>query len=576
MTLTEQIKDKLGVVDFIGSYVQLKPAGKNLKGICPFHKEKTPSFMVSPDRQMWHCFGSCSEGGDIIKFLMKYENIDFSEALIVLAEKAGIEIKRFSPMEQKQFGILYDINQNAKEFFKKALLGSKEANEYLNSRGLKKEMIEEFELGFSPVNPDELTLCLVNLGYDVKDIERAGLNFKSDRGGYFDRFRGRIMFPIDNHFGKTVGFSGRILPKYDNGEMGKYINSPETLIYNKSKILYGLSRSKNFIREENQAVLVEGQMDFLMLWQDDIKNIVATSGTALTGEHLKALRKQADKAVFCFDNDDAGIKAAERSIELANQADFGVKILVLDDYKDPAEVVEKAPGTFRKLVENSKPIFEFYFDQYLPKENAPVDFSEIKKNIRVVLSKIKNISSPVEQFHWIKELADRAKTDEKFLTQEMEKMKTATFGKKEILQQNETFSKKNRLELIADRIVSMAIADPILLKQLRECLDYLPESHRSICKNLIDPSMARDPETAKILDALSLRSGFELEFFENDQVKMNKEFENLLSHLKSEHHKKEREKLRVMINEAEKSGDEEKLTDLLKKFDEISKIIQNV
>ena len=575
MTLTEQIKDKLDVADFIGSYVQLKPAGKNLKGSCPFHKEKTPSFMVSPDRQMWHCFGSCGEGGDIIKFLMKYENIDFSEALKILAEKAGIEIRKVSPMEQKQFGILYDINQTAKEFFKKSLLGSEEASEYLNSRGLKKEIIEEFELGFAPVNPDELTLYLVNLGYDVRDIERAGLNFKSDRGGYFDRFRGRIMFPIDNHFGKTVGFSGRILPKYDNGEMGKYVNSPETLIYNKSKILYGLSKSKNFIREEGRVVLVEGQMDFLMLWQDKVMNIVATSGTALTPDHLKALRKQTDRAIFCFDNDEAGIKAAERSIELANQLDFGVNILVLKDYKDPAEAVEKSPGTFKHLIENSKPVFEFYFDQYLPKVDASADFAEIKKNIRVVLSKIKNISSPVEQFHWIKNLASRVKTDEKFLTEEMEKMKTSATGKKEI-EQTETFARKDRLELIADRIVSMAIAEPALMDKIKESRDYLPQNHRVICENLTDKKSLSDPELAKTLDVLSLRSGFELEFFENDPVKINAEFENLLSHLKLEHYKKEREKLRLMIREAEKAGDGEKLNVLLKKFDGLSKIIQNV
>ena len=575
MTLTEQIKDKLDVADFIGVYVQLKPAGKNLKGLCPFHKERTPSFMVSPDRQMWHCFGSCSEGGDIIKFLMKYENIDFSEALKILAEKAGIEIRRVSPMEQKQFGILYDINQTAKEFFKKSLLGSKEAGEYLNSRGLKKETIEEFELGFAPVNSDELTLYFVNLGYDVRDIERAGLNYKSDRGGYFDRFRGRIMFPIDNHFGKTVGFSGRILPKYDNGEMGKYVNSPETLIYNKSKILYGLSKSKNFIREENQAVLVEGQMDFLMLWQDKVMNIVATSGTALTPDHLKSLRKQTDRAVFCFDNDEAGIKAAERSIELASQLDFGVNILVLKDYKDPAETVEKSPGTFKRLIENSKPVFEFYFDQYLPKISVSADFAEIKKNIRVVLSKIKNISSPVEQFHWIKELASRARTDENFLVAEMEKIKTAAIARKET-GQTETLARKDRSELIADRIVSMAIAEPALMDKLEESRDYLPQSHYAICENLIDKKSLSDPELTKILDALSLRSGFELEFFENDHAKISAEFESLLSHLKLEHCKKEREKLRLMISEAEKSGESEKLNILLKKFDELSKTIQNV
>jgi len=575
MTLTEQIKDKLDIVDFIGSYVQLKSAGKNLKGICPFHKEKTPSFMVSGDRQMWHCFGSCSEGGDIIKFLMKYENIEFSEALKVLAEKAGIEIRKVSPMEQKQFGILYDINEAAKNFFKSTLLNSREAQDYLNSRKLNKETIDEFGVGFAPTNSDELTLYLINLGYEIKDIERAGLNFKSDRGGYFDRFRGRIMFPIDNHFGKTVGFSGRILPKYDNGDMGKYVNSPETLIYNKSKILYGLSKSKNSIREESRAVLVEGQMDFLMLWQDGVKNIVATSGTALTGEHLRTLRKQTDKLIFCFDNDEAGIKAAERSIELANQTDFSVNILVLKDYKDPAEAVEKNPGLFKSLTQSAKPVFEFYFERYLPLLNDG-DFSEIKKNIRFVLSKIKNISSPIEKSHWLKELANRTKMDEKALMEEMEKL-TGLFSKKTVeMVQNETFSQKDRLELIADRVISIAMAQEPMFIKISDYADYLPKEHCLIYQQLKDKVQAEDPGTVKMLDSLSLRSGFELELFENDLDKLSKEFESLLLNLKAEYLKKERENLMLMISEAEKAGDGEKLGNLLKKFDELSKIIQNV
>jgi len=574
MTLTEQIKDKLDIVDFIGSYVQLKPAGKNLKGLCPFHKEKTPSFMVSPDRQMWHCFGSCGEGGDIIKFLMKYENIEFSEALKVLAEKAGIEIRKVSPMEQKQFGILYDINEAAKQFFRSALLENREAQDYLSARKLNKETIDEFGVGFAPINTDELTLHLINLGYEIRDIERAGLNFKSDRGGYFDRFRGRIMFPIENHFGKTVGFSGRILPKYDNGEMGKYVNSPETLIYNKSKILYGLSRSKNFIREENRAILVEGQMDFLMLWQDGVKNIVATSGTALTGDHLKSLRKKADKLIFCFDNDEAGAKAAERSIELANQLDFNVNILVLKDYKDPAEIVEKNPGSFKNLVQSAKPVFEFYFEKYLPLVNKG-DFSEIKKNIRFVLSKIKDISSPVEKSYWLKELANRTKIDEKVLIEEMEKLPALISKKIAGMVQNETSSQKDRLELIADRVISIAMAQESLFMKISDYVDYLPKKHRLIYEHLRNKIQIDDSETAEMLNSLSLRSGFELELFENNLDKLSAGFENLLLNLKTEYLKKEREKLALMISEAEKTGDGEKLENLLKKFDELSKMIQN-
>ena len=327
-TPIQGIKDRLDIVDFIRSYVTLLPAGKNFKAPCPFHKEKTPSFIVSPERQTWHCFGACSEGGDVFKFLMKYENLEFYEALKVLAEKAGVELKQISPAEQRQFGILYDINNAAKDFFRKELWKSRESLDYFKKRGLQKETVEEFELGLAPDKFDALTVYLTKADYNVVDIERAGLNFKNDRGSYIDRFRGRLMFPIHNHFGKVVGFSGRIFPQLETEKMdvGKYVNSPETTIFNKSRILYGFHKTKNHIKEQQSAVLVEGQMDFLMLYQDGIKNAVATSGTALTIDHLRVLRRFADQLVLSFDSDEAGIKAAERSIDLAHSFDFNTKI----------------------------------------------------------------------------------------------------------------------------------------------------------------------------------------------------------------------------------------------------------
>ena len=222
MTPSEQIKEKLDIVEFIRSYIQIFPAGRNFKAVCPFHKEKTPSFIVSPERQTWHCFGACSEGGDIFKFLMKYENLEFYEALKILAEKAGIEFKKISSFEQRQFDVLYDINDSARNFFKNNLRVNKEALEYLQSRGLREETIEEFELGFALPDFDKLTLYLLKSGFAVKDIERAGINFKTEKGSYVDRFRGRIMFPIFSHTGKNIGFSARILTRFANGHVGKF------------------------------------------------------------------------------------------------------------------------------------------------------------------------------------------------------------------------------------------------------------------------------------------------------------------------------------------------------------------
>src|SRR3989344_1576897 len=239
----EEIKQKLDIVEFLRGYLTVQPAGKNFKANCPFHKEKTPSFMISPERQSWHCFG-CGIGGDVFRFTMRYENVEFGEALRILADKAGIELRRLNPAEYKYTGLLYELNQLAKEFFRKELENSAEAKKYLLERGLKQETINEFEIGWAPNKPEALTFHLLSMNYRPEDMVQAGLSFKTDRGAQIDRFRGRIMFPIHNHLGKVVGFTGRILPQFDNGQTGKYVNSPETPIFNKSKLLYGFWKSK--------------------------------------------------------------------------------------------------------------------------------------------------------------------------------------------------------------------------------------------------------------------------------------------------------------------------------------------
>ncbi len=581
MTPTEQIKEKIDIVDFIKGYIELRPAGKYFKANCPFHQEKTPSFIVSPDRQTWHCFGSCGEGGDIFKFLMKYENIEFYEALKILAEKAGIELKKISPVDQKQFGILYDINNSAKDFFKKKLLANSRVKKYLEERGLKDKAINEFEIGFAPQAYEELTLDLINLGYDIKDIERAGLNFKSEKGNYIDRFRGRIMFPIFNHFGKIVGFSGRIMPEYDNGETGKYINSPETAIYNKSKILYGFHKAKNFIRQENQALLVEGQMDFLMSYQDGVKNAVATSGTALTEDHLRALRRQTDNLIFSFDSDEAGLKAAERSIDLADNLDFNVKILTLQDSKDPAETVLKHPGLMVDLVKKSKPVMEFYFDRYINNKqpagsSGKPDIGEFKKNLRIVLYKIKNLISPIERDYWIKELSLLVNIGEQVLVQEMTQLseiKKENRTEKNLINNQLQITAPTRRDLIGERLIALTIIKDSLKNKMEEYFQYLPEKFQKIFNYCSKKEPSDDSEIARLADDLVLRSSLEIE--KTDMEKIDEEFSDLLKQLRSESLKEKRNELMRAIKEAERKKDEQKLSEVLKQFDELSKLLQN-
>jgi len=579
----QEIKERLDIVDFIRSYIPLTPAGKNLKALCPFHREKTPSFMVSPERQMWHCFGSCGEGGDIFKFLMKYENLEFYEALKILAEKAGVELKKISPAEHKQFGILYDISQSAKDFFKKQLEQSTETLNYLKERGLKKETIEEFELGLAPNKFDDLSRYLTNSGYDIKDVERAGLIFKTERGSYVDRFRERIMFPLYNHFGKVVGFSGRVLPRLESEkpELGKYINTPETLIFNKSRILYGFHKTKKHILEQKSAVLVEGQMDFLMAYQDGVKNVIATSGTALTFDHLKTIRRLAEQLILCFDNDEAGFNAVERAIDLANANDFNVKILTLQDFKDPAEAAQKSPGALAGLIKETKPAMEFYFERYL-KEKVKLELPEFKKKIRIVLAKIKNLASAVERAQWLKELSQRTKIEEKTLAEEMEQLKTLNYAEKNAeLRRNSPRqsasslreSACSRRELICQRLISLAILDKDFQERINEHLDYFLEDYSLILKCLREEAKLEDERLNNLLNLISLRSSFESSIL--DPEKIEKEFQELLHQLRIEYLKEKRQGLTGLVKEAEGTGDETKVASVLKEFNEVSKSIQN-
>ncbi len=567
----QQIKEKIDIVDFIRSYIPLIPAGKNFKAVCPFHKEKTPSFIVSPDRQTWHCFGSCNEGGDVFKFLMKYENLEFYEALKILAEKAGIELRRLSPADQKQFGVLYDLNHLAKEFFKKSLWGSRETLDYVKSRGLTKETVDEFELGLAPHGFDNLTVHLLNLGFDVRDIERAGLIVKTEKGRYIDRFHDRLMFPIYNSFGKVVGFTGRILPQFDTGEMGKYVNSPETPIFNKSKILYGFHKTKQPIKDSRRAVLVEGQMDFLMLYQDGVKNAIATSGTALTADHLTALRRFADDLILAFDNDDAGHKATERSIDLANSLDFSVRTITIGDFKDPAEVVQKHPGKIKEFIHEAAHAMKFYFERYLGLGDKKKDIGELKKDLRMVLQKIKIMSSPVEQAYWVRELANFTGISEPAIVEEMNKLKSVS--RFESLNRNAEKalpkSAGTRRDMLVERLITILVSHEDLRPKFKDYAEYVPTAYIGIVEQVLQ---GREGEN-EALGILNLQSSLN-EVFEVEKI--IEEFNNLLLELKLEYFREERESILAALKVLEKKGDEVEMGALLQRFDEISKLMHNV
>ncbi len=574
---TELIKEKLDVVQFLRGYLNLQPAGKNFKTLCPFHKEKTPSFMVSPERQSWHCFG-CGLGGDIFGFLMRYENLEFGEALRVLAEKAGVELRRLDPAEYKYTGLLFELQNEAKEFFKKAFTSALPARQYLEKRGLKPETIDEFELGWAPNEPEALSMHFLNVGYAPDDILRAGLAVKNDRGLFLDRFRGRIMFPIHNHFGKVVGFTGRVLPTPQINadgdadrrgyisenqrsnqresafatQVAKYMNSPETPIFSKSRLLYGFWKSKNFIRDAGSVFLVEGQTDFLMSWQAGVKNIVATSGTALTPDHLKSLRRLTEEIVLSFDSDAAGSAASERAIDLAEANDFSVKVATFADFKDPAEAVEAGPENLTEAIKAAVPAPQFYFEKYLG-DVKEWGSRNATKRIRVVLGKLKAMTSAADRDFWVHNLAEKTGLSENMLREEMENIDLPKADFKSVAdaisgaERAQGHSKEySRRERISENLLRAAFAKSDY-GIIEDTVPYLAVGYEKIFaalkkgeRKLSDPTLDESLDSV-ILGAADVSAA---------------EISELKSELVKEHLKEERHRLADDIKRREEAGDE--------------------
>ncbi len=403
----EEIKLRLPILDLVQDFVQLKKAGTNYKGLCPFHGEKTPSFMVSPSKQIWHCFG-CGLGGDIFEFIKQMENVEFADALKILADRTGVELRKqtFQQVQTAQKkDILYEINDQAAKYYAKVLWDSQagsEALQYLRGRGLTDQTIKNWQLGFAPDDYHYLENFLAK-NFDKKDIVLAGLIIKSDKdNSYFDRFHDRVMFPIINLHGQVVGFTGRLL--HDKPNTGKYVNSPETPIYNKSREIYGLYQAKNAIRKENRALLVEGNMDVITCHQAGFNMAVATSGTALTEYQLVILRRFTENLVLAFDSDAAGTSAMRRVIEPAYKLGFNVKYANLGKFKDPDELVKKGIGWFDKVVNSAGNFIDFFFDKTFVTYHA--ETLEGKREITKELAPlIYLIADPITKAHYIRKLA---------------------------------------------------------------------------------------------------------------------------------------------------------------------------
>ena len=426
MSIITEIKQRLDIVELVSEYVTLQKAGRNFKGLCPFHSEKHASFFVFPEQQSWHCFGACGTGGDIFSFIMKKEGIDFGQALRLLAQKGGITL---SPIEtsdkarDEKKERLFQINESAAEYYHHLLLNTKAgeaARSYLSKRNVKHEIIKGFRLGFSPDAWEALKNYLQGKGYTEKELIEAGLIIERDEGGSYDRFRNRLMFPICDDQGRVTGFGARVL----DDSLPKYINSPQTQIFDKGSILYGIDKAKSAIRKKNLAIIVEGYMDVLTAHQHDWQNVVGSMGTSLTERQVERIKRLTNNITLALDADLAGEEATLRGRAILAYSNAEANVILLPQGKDPDEVISENPALWEKLVEQAMPILDFAFQSVLSK----VDINKARdKSLAVekLLPSIYEIKDPTQKFHYVEKLARALKIKTSNIEAALQKLKTA-------------------------------------------------------------------------------------------------------------------------------------------------------
>jgi DNA primase len=579
----EEIKNRLDVVEIIGGYLKLNKAGANYRAICPFHSEKGPSFFISPTRQIWHCFG-CGAGGDIFKFVMQIEGVEFGDALRVLAQKAGVELKplpREAVIWQSEKQRLYEINELAAKFFEKQLESSemgKEAEKYLLNRKISPDSIKKWRLGYSPDAWQGLFDFLTTKGYKKEEVEKTGLAIKSDKGSFYDRFRGRIMFPVFDSNSQVVGFGGRVFKDMDNKEISKYMNTPNTPLYDKSQVLYGLNFAKVAIRKQNYITLMEGYVDAIMAHQEGFENTVAVSGTALTSYQLKILKRYTENLYLSFDMDIGGDSATKRGIEIAQAAGFNIKVVTMTQGKDPADILCENPKEWEAAIAGAKTILNFYFENAFSRFDGKT--SEGKREIsKVLLPVIKRMPNQIERGHWTGELSKRMGAREEDVISELEKVKLEenVYGieKEEIL----NLPPKSRKEMIEERLVISLLnsGDAFSQEISEEDLSFLSPK---ICKIVSEiknnkkvDSKFLPQDEADLCNRLCLQAEVESSFSKED---IKEDLDSCLNTIRRLELKDRLDKISHSLREAEYEKDPEKINKLRDEFNKLAQRLNTV
>ena len=415
MGVIDEVKQRIDIVEVVSQYASLKKAGRTFRALCPFHSEKHPSFFVYPEQQSWHCFGACNTGGDVFSFVMKKEGIDFGEALRLLAQKAGVTIpSRFEPEAGKEErDRLYQVNQAAAQYFHNLLLNSsvaEKARGYFTDRGVSPETITDFQLGFSPNSWDALKQYLVERGYTDSELLTAGLVIEAEAGGTHDRFRNKLMFPIADVRGHIVGFGARV---FDDSQP-KYLNSPQTPLFDKSGCLYGINLAATAIRQQNLAVIVEGYMDVITAHQNGFTNVVASMGTSVTEKQISILKRLTRDTIFALDADAAGEEATLRAIDYENVLEAEVRVVILPEGKDPDDVIKEDAEVWQNLLEKAVPIVDYTFNVVTSglDLNTARGKSLAVDNLLPIIAKMKDT---IRQVHYLQKLAHLVKVSQRDL-----------------------------------------------------------------------------------------------------------------------------------------------------------------
>jgi len=576
----EEIKSKINIVDFISEYLTLKKAGRNFKALCPFHTEKIPSFMVSPERQIWHCFG-CGEGGDIFTFLMKIEGLDFKEALRILAQRAGVKLKPTAYKSSSKKERIYQMNKLATVFYQKILLETKTGHpvlEYLKGREIHRSTIEEFLLGYAPPKENLLVNLLIKKGFTRTEIITGGLGIVR-QGKLIDLFRHRIIFPIRNLHGEVVGFTGRALSE---DQMPKYLNTPQTLIFNKSEVLYDLSLAKEEIREKGFVILVEGQMDVLSVYQNGNKNVICSSGTALTERQIDLIKRFASCVVLAFDRDTAGEKAAKRSIDLLIGKGLEVQLIIIPCGKDPDECIRQDSYKWEEAVKKPIPIMDFYFQTAFDKINKAKEELTVRDKKLIsqeLLPEIKKIPDKIEQAVYVQRLADWLNIEEKVVADALNKLPGVFQSKtKEALTQDLL---PPREDLIEEVFLGLTIRyydklKSFLLRINLKTDDFVNPETKKIYENFQTFTTFNEkfnlekfvqilaPQLKEKLDLCLMAVDHYFEHLADKEVV--KEALNLAKRIKKDRLAREKKELETVIHKTEKDKNKKKLKELMERF----------